>query len=99
MSTAKALAVVKRTKEYKQLIASGLRLVSTERQLENGTLAFAGKFKVGKAVVRPDYKVTAAGNIISNYNIIRNVKCFAGTTAYRSGLKQIAEGMSKRLAA
>ncbi len=47
MSTVKSVAAATKTKQYQALIAAGLNDVTTERQLENGSLAFTGKFKVG----------------------------------------------------
>jgi hypothetical protein len=101
MSTAKTLATVQRTKQYQALIGAGLQLVSTERQLENGTLAFTGKVKVGRKTIRPSYVVTANGAVISNEFTARRVdEDLAGTTqGYRQGLEAVAEIFQKRAAA
>ena len=82
-----------RTKQYNALINSGLQLVSTERQLANGTLAFTGKFKVGRKTIRPSYKVTANGAVLSNEFVARRVN------DYREGLAAVAEILEKRTAA
>ena len=55
MSTAKVLAAVQRSKQFKALIESGLKLSSTDRQLANGTLAFTGKVKVGRKTIRQSH--------------------------------------------
>lgn len=98
MSTAKSLAAAKRTKQYQQLLDMGLQLVSTERQLSNGTLAFTGKFKVGRQIVQPQVAVTATGAVISNEFVARRVQAETAVGTYRQGLSAVAEIVSKRLA-
>lgn len=98
MSTQKTLAAVQRTKQYNALISAGLQLVSTDRQLQNGTLAFTGKIKAGRKTIRPSYKITAAGAVLSNEFVARRVEG-DGVAAYRQGLEAVAEILGKRLAA
>lgn len=99
MTIAKTLASVQRTKQYKSLIDGGLKLVSTERQLANGTLAFSGKLKVGRKTVRPSYAVTANGAVLSNEFVARRVSAEKATDQYRQGLVAVSEILGKRLAA
>lgn len=82
-----------RTKQFQSLQAAGLRLVSTDRQLENGTIALTGKFKVGRKTITPTYSVTATGAVISNEFVARRV------SSYRDGLSAVAQILEKRLAA
>ena len=101
MSTAKTLAAVQRSKQFQNLLDSGLKLVSTARQLQNGTLAFTGKLKAGRKTVRPTYAVTANGAVISNEFVARRISAdIAGSTAgYREGLSAVSQILEKRLAA
>ena len=71
MTTSKTIAAVQRTKQYQSLIDSGLKLVSTDRQLQNGTLAFSGKIKAGRKTISPVYSVTAKGAVISPALLLR----------------------------
>lgn len=98
MTTAKTLAAVQRTKQFKSLIDAGLKLVSTERQLSNGTLAFSGKIKAGRKTLRPTYAVTANGAVISNEFVARRVDAETPVATYRQGLEAVAEILSKRVA-
>ena len=98
MSNAKILATVQRTKQFNNLIASGLELVSTDRQLQNGTLAFTGKIKAGRKTIRPTYSVTAAGAVISNEFVARRVGGDTPVATYRQGLEAVADIFSKRIA-
>lgn len=66
-----------------------LKLVSTETQLENGTIALVGKIK--KQPV--SYKVTANGAVLSNEFVARRV------SSYAEGFKAVAELAAKRAAA
>ncbi len=97
----KTINSVLRTKQFNALTGAGLKLVSTERQLANGTLAFAGKFKVGRKAVRPTYAVTAQGAVLSNEFVARRVdQDIAGSIdGYRQGLSAVAEILNKRLSA
>lgn len=101
MTTAKILSSVMKTKQYSSLIDAGLKLVSTQRQLENGTLKFTGKAKVGRKTIKPVYAVTANGAVLSNEFVARRVDSdLAGSTSgYRQGLSAVAEIFQKRLSA
>lgn len=98
MTTAKTLAAVQRTKQFQNLLAAGLKLTSTDRQLQNGTLAFVGKVKVGRKVLKPTYAVTATGAVLSNEFVARRVQGDTPAVVYRSGLTAISELLSKRMA-
>jgi hypothetical protein len=63
-----------------------LKVVSTDRQLANGTIALAGKIK--KQAV--NYKITAAGAVLSNEFVARQV------FNYQDGIKAVAELAAKR---
>ena len=82
-----------RTKQFKNLQAAGLSLVSTDRQLANGTIALTGKFRAGRKVIKPSYAITANGAVLSNEFVARRVG------DYREGLQAVAEILEKRLAA
>jgi hypothetical protein len=97
MSTARTLAAVQRTKQYQSLIAAGLQLASTERQLDNGTLVLTGKVRVGRKNVGVKYAVTATGAVISNEYTARRVTGATPTAQYREGLEAVAEILSKRV--
>jgi hypothetical protein len=101
MSTQKVVAAVQRTKQFNALINAGLQLVSTERQLQNGTLAFTGKIKAGRKTIRPSYKITANGAVLSNEFVARRVDedLVGSTDGYRQGLVAVAEILSKRVSA
>lgn len=99
MSTQKVLAAAQRTKQFNNLIANGLQLVSTERQLANGTLAFTGKIKVGRKTIRPSYKITGSGAVLSNEFVARRVDedLVGSVDGYRQGLAAVAEILGKRM--
>lgn len=97
MTTSKTLAAVQRTKQYQSLLAAGLKLVSTERQLQNGTLAFSGKIKAGRKTIRPAYAVTASGAVISNEFVARRVQAETPMSVYRQGLQAVSEMLQKRV--
>jgi uncharacterized phage infection (PIP) family protein YhgE len=99
MTIAKTLASVQRSKQFQNLLNSGLKLVSTDRQLQNGTLAFTGKLKAGRKTIRPTYAVTSTGAVISNEFVARRVACAKQTDQYRQGLTAVSEILGKRLAA
>jgi hypothetical protein len=99
MSTAKSVASATKTKQFQNLINAGLKLTSTERQLKNGSLAFTGKFKVGRSTIRPSYVVTANGAVISNEFVARTVYGDTQAQTYRQGLVAVSEILEKRLAA
>lgn len=63
-----------------------LKLVSTETQLSNGTIALAGKIK--KTPV--SLKVTANGAVLSNEFVARRVG------SYTEGFKAVSELLDKR---
>ena len=98
MTIARTLAAVQRSKQYNALINAGLQLVSTERQLQNGTLAFTGKIKAGRKTIRPSYKITANGAVLSNEFVARRVDedIVGSTDGYRQGLAAVAEILQKR---
>lgn len=96
MTIAKTIATVQRTKQFQQLLELGLELVSTDRQLANGTLTFSGKIKAGKRTLRPTYSVTASGAVISNEFVARRVEAETPVATYRQGLTAVQELFSKR---
>jgi len=98
MSIAKSIASVQKTKQFQNLIAAGLQLVSTDRQLANGSLAFTGKLKAGRKTVRPSYVVTANGAVISNEYVARRVSGPTQVATYRNGLDAVADILSKLIA-
>jgi hypothetical protein len=100
MSNAKILAAAQRTKQFNALIAAGLTLSSTDRQLQNGTLAFTGKVRVGRKTIRPTYAVTASGAVLSNEFVARRVDddIVGSIDGYRQGLVAVSEILSKRVA-
>ena len=65
-----------------------LKLVSTETQLANGTIALIGKIK--KQPV--SYKITANGAVLSNEFVARRV------AGYKQGIEAVAELAAKRAA-
>lgn len=72
-----------------QLIAERkLKLVSTETQLANGTIALAGKIKKQSV----SYKITANGAVLSNEFVARRVD------GYKQGIQAVAELAAKRAA-
>lgn len=95
----KTLSAAKRTKQFNALTAFGLQLVSTDRQLSNGTLAFSGKYKIGRKTIRPAFAITARGAVISNEFVARRVdEDLIGTVdGYRQGLEYIADILTKRI--
>lgn len=87
MST--SIKTVLKSKGLQNLVSTyGLKLVSSERQLANGTLALVGKIR--KQPV--SYKITAAGAVLSNEFVARRVD------TYGQGIKAVAELASKRFA-
>ena len=65
-----------------------LKVVSTETQIANGTIALAGKIK--KQPV--SYKITATGAVLSNEFVARRVG------SYKDGIKAVGELAAKRAA-
>ena len=98
MSTAKTLAAVRRSKQFQNLLSAGLKLVSTDRQLQNGTLSFTGKVKRGRTTLRPSFSVTSTGAVISNKFTARRIESDSPTDTYKQGLSAVAELLEKRLA-
>jgi hypothetical protein len=97
MSTSKTIAAVQKSKPYQNLIEAGLKFVSTERQLQNGTLAFTGKLKAGRKSIKPSYVVTSSGAVISNEFVARRVSGATPSAVLRNGLTAVAEILNKRL--
>jgi hypothetical protein len=84
-----SLKKVFQSKSFQTLMATyKLKLVSTERQLENGTIALVGKIR--KQAV--SYKITEAGAVLSNEFVARRVG------SYQEGLSAVAELAAKRAA-
>lgn len=99
MTISKTIAAVMRTKQYNALIGAGLQLVSTDRQLANGTLAFTGKVKAGRKTIRPSYKITGKGAVLSNEFVARRVDddLVGSVDGYRQGLTAVQELLNKRV--
>lgn len=84
-----SIKTVLKSKALQELITSRkLKLVSTDTQLANGTIALAGKIK--KAAV--SYKITANGAVLSNEYVARRVP------DYKAGIAAVAELAAKRAA-
>lgn len=87
---ASSIKTVLKSKSLQTLIAERkLKLVSTETQLENGTIALVGKIK--RAPV--SYKITANGAVLSNEFVARRV------SSYAEGIRAVAELAAKRASA
>lgn len=87
----KTLTAATKTKQFKSLMEAGLKLVSTERQLTNGTIALSGKIGRGRKAVKVNYAVTANGAVLSNEFVARRVD------NYREGFQAVQELLSKRI--
>lgn len=87
----KQISAATKTKTYQQLINAGLKMVSTERQLENGTIALAGKVGRGRNRATVNYTISADGNVRSNRFVARRVE------NYREGLSAVQELLAKRI--
>lgn len=96
MSVAKALSAIKRSKQFQTLTDLGLKLTSTDRQLNNGTLAFSGKVRAGRKRITPSYSVTANGAVISNEFVARRVNGKNLNEVYRNGLNAITELLDRK---
>lgn len=81
--------------EAQALLNAGLKVVSTERQIANGTIALVGK--VRKQPV--SYKITATGAVLSNEYVARQVFADTEYGVYKAGLKAAGELLAKRQAA
>ncbi len=86
--------VLTQSPEAKALLAAGLKVVSTDRQLANGTIALAGK--VRKQPV--SYKITANGAVLSNDFVARQVSANTEYGLYKAGLAAAGELLAKRQA-
>jgi hypothetical protein len=91
------ISATMRSKAFKNLEEVGLAFVSTDRQLENGTLAFRGKFGRGRKRFTADYAITASGNVFGNKFKVRDVESDSLSQQYRNGLNAISEMLDKRL--
>jgi hypothetical protein len=90
----KTLDKVLQSTELQALLSKGLKVVSTDRQLQNGTIALAGK--VRKQSI--SYKITANGAVLSNEFRARTVTGAYPLQQYRAGLKAAGELLAKRIA-
>ena len=99
MLNAKTLSDLKSSSQFKNLEKTGLKLVSTDRQLENGTLSFKGGVKVGDMILESDYQITAVGMVISNKRSARFVEAKSNIATYRKGLTAVADLLYKRMQA
>jgi hypothetical protein len=99
MTTAKTIAAVKRTKQFKALIDANFSLASSDRQLRNGTLVFQAKIGKGKRAKLAEYSITGQGAVISNKFVARRIDSDTPINLYREGLNAIADLVNKRLAA
>jgi hypothetical protein len=79
--------------ESQSLVSQGLKLVSTQRQLQNGTIALSGTVQ-GQEV---SYKITANGIVLSNDYVARKVKGSYPLQQYRAGLRAAGELLAKRI--
>lgn len=98
MSIKKAISQIKRSKQFAQLQDMNLQLVSTDKQLENGTLSFAGKVKKGRKTLKPTFQITVNGAVISNKFTARRVDGETYSAVYKAGLTAVADLLQKRLA-
>jgi hypothetical protein len=90
----KTIAKALQSKEAQTLLTAGLKVVSTDRQLANGTIALAGKVKRQPI----SYKITAAGAVLSNEYVARTVFGATQAAVYKAGLKAAGELLAKRVA-
>lgn len=80
--------------EARKLIQAGFWFDSSDRQLDNGTIAFSGIVK--ERPVR--YEITASGALISNKFVARKVRGDYPLDQYKRGLRAAVELLNKRLA-
>jgi hypothetical protein len=90
----KTITKALQSKEAQTLLTAGLKVVSTDRQLANGTIALAGKVKRQPV----SYKITAAGAVLSNEFVARTVLAATPLTQYKAGLRAAGELLAKRFA-
>jgi hypothetical protein len=88
------IAKVLATKEAHQLKLAGFRFASTDRQLDNGTIAFAGV--VNNRYVK--YEITATGAVLSNKFVARKVHGDYPLDQYHRGVRAALQLLTKRLA-
>lgn len=91
------LSQIRSSKQFRNLEKAGLRLVSTNRQLENGTLSFEGKVKIGTSTIEPSYQITGVGMVISNKRSARFVQADSNIGMYRKGIDAVADLLYKRM--
>lgn len=91
------LRAATKSKQFAALLDSGLEMVSTDRQIKNGSIQLTGKFKVGKSTIQPKYVVTANGAIISNEFTARRTDPTGKVSMYRDAFRQVQELLMKRL--
>ena len=91
----KILTKALQSPEAKALLAAGLKVVSTDRQIANGTIALAGK--VRKQPV--SYKITLNGAVMSNDFVARRVVGSTDYQVYKAGLAAAGDLFAKRKAA
>lgn len=87
----KQISAATKTKAFQQLLAAGLKFTSTERQLENGTIALRGKIGRGRNRSEVSYAITASGAVLSNEFVARRV------ANYKEGLTAVNELLTKRV--
>jgi hypothetical protein len=87
----KQISAATRTKQYQALISAGLKDVTTERQMANGTIALAGKVGRGRKAAKVNYAITANGAVLSNEFVARRVE------NYRDGFSAVQELLAKRI--
>lgn len=92
--TSKTLSKAIQSQEAQALLSRGLKFVSTDRQLKNGTIALAGKIR--KTPV--SLKITANGAVLSNEYVARTVSSPSALTQYKQGLRAADELLQKRFA-
>jgi hypothetical protein len=85
---------VLRTKEVQKLEQAGFRFASTDRQIDNGTIAFAGSV-YGQPV---RYEITASGAVLSNKFVARKVRGDYPLDQYHRGVRAAVQLLTKRLA-
>lgn len=91
----KTLTKALKSPEAQALLNAGLKVVSTERQIANGTIALAGKVRRQPV----SYKITATGAVLSNEFVARQVFADTEYGVYKAGLKAAGELLAKRQAA
>lgn len=89
----KTLSKALDSQDAHQLLGNGVKLVSTQRQLDNGTISLAGT--VRKQAI--SFKITATGAVMSNDFVVRYVSGTYPLQMYRAGLKTAVELLNKRM--